>query len=195
MKRVAPRCRRTALSVLSACIRDHLRLKYAGSERGISSQGLRPIPYPLSPVPVQLAKRDNHYELAFEEMLRSSRQPYVAVDEARRSLVGGGSLKNLDFLVSVAAGSTLLVDVKGRRFPSGAKQPQYWRNWSTADDLRGLAEWSRCFGAAATPVLVFAYLVTGHKSPVPPESLFWWRDQAYGFVAIRSLTTCRWPGN
>jgi hypothetical protein len=116
-----------------------------------------------------MAKRDNHYELAFEELLRSTRQPYVAVDEGRRSLVGQGSLKSLDFLVSPAAGQSLLIDVKGRRFPSGVKHPQYWRNWSTADDLEGLATWARHFGASATPVLVFAYWVTGGKSPVPPD--------------------------
>jgi glutamyl-tRNA synthetase len=32
-----------------------------------------------------------------------------------------------------------LVDVKGRRFPSGDEQKQYWKNWSTRDDLRSLA--------------------------------------------------------
>ncbi len=139
-----------------------------------------------------MAKRDNHYELAFEELLRSTRQPYVAVDEARRSLVSEGSLKSLDFLVSPTSGQSLLVDIKGRRFPSGTKHPQYWRNWSTADDLRGLAEWSRHFGRSATPVLVFAYWVTGSRSPVPPAHLFWWRDNAYGFVAIRLADYLPW---
>ena len=44
--------------------------------------------------------RDNHYEAAFEEYLRSRRTAYIAVDEARRSLVANGSLKSLDFIVS-----------------------------------------------------------------------------------------------
>ena len=45
--------------------------------------------------------RDNHYEAAFEEYLRSKQVPYVAVDEARRSLAGDGqSIKNLDFMRS-----------------------------------------------------------------------------------------------
>ena len=47
-----------------------------------------------------LANRDNHYEAAFEAFLRARRLPYVAVDEARRSLVADGSLKSLDFIVS-----------------------------------------------------------------------------------------------
>ena len=49
-----------------------------------------------------MANRDNHYEAAFEAFLRARRVPYVAVDEAQRSLVADGSLKSLDFIVSPA---------------------------------------------------------------------------------------------
>ena len=76
-----------------------------------------------------MTKRDNHYEAAFEAYLRARQTPYVAVDETRRSLAGQRSLKNLDFIVSPpvasaagreeSAGRSWLVDVKGRRFPSG----------------------------------------------------------------------------
>ena len=49
-----------------------------------------------------MANRDNHYEAAFEEFLRSRGVPYVAVDEAKRSLLSdGASIKSLDFIVSV----------------------------------------------------------------------------------------------
>ena len=34
-----------------------------------------------------MVKRGNHYELAFEEYLRSRQVPYLAVDESRRSLL------------------------------------------------------------------------------------------------------------
>ena len=47
-----------------------------------------------------MADRNVHYEAAFEAFLRSRRLPYIAVDEARRSLVADGSLKSLDFIVS-----------------------------------------------------------------------------------------------
>ncbi len=33
-----------------------------------------------------MANRDNHYEAAFEEFLRSRGVPYVAVNEAKRSV-------------------------------------------------------------------------------------------------------------
>ena len=61
--------------------------------------------------------RDNHYEAAFEAYLRARRLPYIAVDEARRSLVADGSIKSLDFIVSPPGQLSWLVDVKGRRFP------------------------------------------------------------------------------
>jgi hypothetical protein len=74
-----------------------------------------------------MAKRDNHYEAAFEEYLRHRQIPYVAVDEKKRALLGDASLKSLDFIVSTPLGTSRLVDVKGRRFPTGG-QKQYWKN-------------------------------------------------------------------
>ncbi|MCE5268579.1 MAG: HYExAFE family protein [Planctomycetaceae bacterium] len=151
-----------------------------------------------------MANRDNHYEAAFEEFLRSRGVPYVAVDEAKRSLMSNGaSIKSLDFIVSggidVAAAPdrdaadadasatpavTWLVDVKGRRFPSGEIQKQYWKNWSTRDDLRSLAQWEELFGPSFRGLFVFAYDVLGNRSPLPAEQLFEYRGSLYGFVAV-----------
>ena len=64
--------------------------------------------------------RSNHYEAAFEAYLRARRLGYVAVDEAHRSTLDDEPVKSLDFIVHGADGSKLLVDVKGRRFPTGA---------------------------------------------------------------------------
>ena len=133
-----------------------------------------------------MANRDNHYEAAFEAYLRARRLPYVAVDEAKRSLLAGGeSIKNLDFIVSSHGRETWLVDVKGRRFPSGDEQKQYWKNWSTRDDLRSLAQWEELFGPGFEGLFVFAYNVLGDRAPLPPEQLFEFRDGLYGFVAVR----------
>jgi hypothetical protein len=145
-----------------------------------------------------MANRDNHYEAAFEEFLRTRGVPYVAVDEAKRSLMSNGaSIKSLDFIVSsgapaaVGAGADVnasrtswLVDVKGRRFPSGDVQKQYWKNWSTRDDLRSLAQWEELFGATFRGLFVFAYDVLGDRAPLPAEELFEFRDNVYGFVAV-----------
>jgi hypothetical protein len=132
-----------------------------------------------------MANRDNHYEAAFEAYLRASRLPYIAVDEARRSLVVGGSVKSLDFIVSPPGQRSWLVDVKGRRFPSGDEHHQYWKNWSTRDDLRSLAIWQDHFGADFCPMLVFAYHLVGSRSPLPQEQLFAFRGAHYGFLGVR----------
>lgn len=156
-----------------------------------------------------MAKRDNHYEAAFEAYLRERHVAYVAVDEAKRAKMSDGSLKSLDFIVSrtesneVASenlgiaespresGGSWLIDVKGRRFPSG-RSKQYWKNWSTRDDLRSLARWQRLFGDQSVSLFVFAYHILGNRSPLPAEQLFRFRDSLYGFVGIELAGYLRW---
>jgi hypothetical protein len=143
-----------------------------------------------------VANRNNHYEAAFEAFLAGRRIPYVAVDETRRAKWGDGSLKSLDFIVSVGpsnggtgsggpgSGGSWLVDVKGRRFPSG-QQKQYWKNWSTRDDLQSLAEWQRLFGGTFAGLFVFAYVIVGQRAPLAEDQIFDYKGRGYGFVGIR----------
>jgi hypothetical protein len=131
-----------------------------------------------------MAKRDNHYEAAFEEFLRHRQIPYVAVDEKKRALLGDASLKSLDFIVSTPLGTSWLVDVKGHRFPTG-EQKQYWKNWSTRDDVRSLTAWERLFGRSFSGLFVFAYDVVGDRTPVKPEQLFEYGGRLYGFFGVR----------
>jgi hypothetical protein len=130
-----------------------------------------------------MANRDNHYEAAFEEYLRSRTVPYVAVDEKKRTLLGDSSLKSLDFIVSPAERGSWLVDVKGRHFPSG-EQKQYWKNWSTRDDVRSLAAWQRLFGPGFRALFVFAYEVLGDRAPLASEQLFPFRGRIYAFLGL-----------
>jgi hypothetical protein len=142
-----------------------------------------------------MAKRDNHYEAAFEAWLNWLRVPYIAVDESHRCPAPPGqhapsgphgerTLKSLDFIVSPAGSSgNWLVDVKGRQFPTAGQQ--FWRNWSTADELESLAAWEELFGPRSAALLVFAYNVVGDRAPLPVEELFVHRDRLYGFVGIR----------
>ncbi|MCA9257576.1 MAG: HYExAFE family protein, partial [Planctomycetales bacterium] len=138
-----------------------------------------------------MAKRDNHYEAAFEEFLRQRCIPYVAVDEQRRSCVAGGTIKNVDFIVSPAGGVTLLVDVKGRRFPSGSKHKQYWKNWATWDDLESLSRWQRQLGEGSLALLAFTYQIVGDQAPLPQDRLFPFRDQWYAFLGVRAADYVR----
>jgi hypothetical protein len=94
-----------------------------------------------------MAQRRHHYEHAFEEYLRVRRIPYVAVDEARKTLLPRGpvatvrtpedigaaaSLKSFDFVI-YGQGSNLLVEIKGRqvkhreRATRGGSEPGLFR--------------------------------------------------------------------
>jgi hypothetical protein len=135
-----------------------------------------------------MANRDNHYEAAFEAYLRERRVPYIAIDESRRATLRGDSLdslKSLDFVVHGCRDRAWLVDVKGRRFPAGARQKQYWKNWSTRDDLRAMAAWETLFGARFQALFVFAYAIAGDVAPLPVEQLFEFRQRWYAFVGVR----------
>jgi hypothetical protein len=109
-----------------------------------------------------MAKRTNHYDAAFEAYLRRVGVPFVVVDEARRARLNQVSLKSMDFIVTAPGNRNLLVDVKGRRFPSGcgphrARAGHKWENWATKDDLDSLLRWQEVFGDGFRAMLLFAY--------------------------------------
>lgn len=132
-----------------------------------------------------MSQKHNHYEKAFESFLRGCSVPYLAVNESHRNrLQTGESVKNLDFVVSVPRGLSWLVDVKGRKFPSGCAGRSYWKNWTTHDDLIGMAHWQALFGNHYTGLLVFAYWVCGELAPVARENLFPHRGRTYAFLAV-----------
>lgn len=129
--------------------------------------------------------RSNTYEAAFEAYLLRLRFPYLATDERRRAPDGAASLKSPDFVLQPRPGVFYVVDVKGRRFPSGVRNPQYWRNWTTREDVASLTKWEDRFGAEASAWFVFAYRVLGDRAPTAPQDLFPHRGELFGFVAIR----------
>jgi hypothetical protein len=132
-------------------------------------------------------KRSNQYEAAFEAYLQWHRYCYVAVDETRRAQLGGMSLKSLDFIVYGDGASRLLVDVKGRRFPSGGegKQRKVWESWSTREDVEGLEHWTDLFGPGYVGLLVFAYQILPDIAlPDDTDDLWTWRGRRYVFRAV-----------
>lgn len=131
-----------------------------------------------------MAQRFNHYDAAFEEFLRHVRVPYVPVDESRRALLAEASLKSMDFIVYSPRGQNLLVDVKGRRFPSGASSGHKWENWATVEDLSSLLAWEGIFGTGFRAVLVFAYDVAEPRWLREFERLFRFRNRTYAFYGI-----------
>ena len=137
-----------------------------------------------------MAHRNIHYEAAFEDYLRCKGWPYVAVDEAKKAIFADASIKSFDFLVYSESGANLLVDVKGRKFPDSIPGPKRqasraWENWITRDDVEGLAEWEKVFGADFVAVLVFAYWLQGPPKRAPFEDVHLFRRRHYAFVGIR----------
>jgi hypothetical protein len=108
-----------------------------------------------------LTKRHNIPELVFEDYLRSRGLPYVAVREELRPIFKGRKIKNLDFIVTSPGKERALVDVKGKRHPSGSTgKTGKWENWIILEDLETLEFWERCFGRSFTGLIVFVFEIT-----------------------------------
>jgi len=159
-------------------------------------------------------KKNNQYERAFEAYMQFLGLPCIGTRERKRNLIDENlddSLKNFDFIVSshqlvlpqawsgegetdylsqlsIGGGSSLppswIIDVKGRKFPSGFKSPQYWRNWVTEEDLTCLTRWESLFGLNFHGLFVFVYDVCGEKLPVPEQRLFTFEGNRYAFFGI-----------
>lgn len=113
-------------------------------------------------------QRRHHYELAFEELLRARRMPYVAVDEARKTLLPSpadapqpAALKSFDCVVYTHAGPRL-IDIKGRKLSSFLSL----QNWVTREDIDALTLWQSLFGATFAAAFAFLY----HCPDQPPDT-------------------------
>lgn len=132
-------------------------------------------------------KRDNHYEVAFEAFLRARSIPFIAVDEAKRTLLGDGDVKSLDFIIVGPNDAKLVVDVKGRKYPGGtvAKPSMTWQNWTSLDDVEGLERWATVLGPGYRGVLAFAYQIRPpFVLPTDTKDLFSFREHAYLMRAV-----------
>ena len=128
--------------------------------------------------------RTNHYDCAFEAYLRRARCSYVAVDETRRALLAEVSLKSVDFVVT-GGSINRLVDIKGRRFPSGPTGTgATWENWVTRDDIDSLTEWQKTFGGGFRSALVFAYHIVNESSRSQHSELFEFHGRTYAFYGV-----------
>jgi hypothetical protein len=135
-----------------------------------------------------MARRRVHYEAAFEDFLRSRATPYVAVDEAKRTMLGQASIKSFDFVVYSPDGPNLLVDVKGRKFPDSAAGrsggTRAWENWITQEDVEGLGDWEAVFGEGFLAMLVFVYWLQGPPRRAPFEDVHLFGRKYYAFMAM-----------
>jgi hypothetical protein len=131
-----------------------------------------------------LAQRSNHYEAAFEGFIRSIGVPCVAIDEAKRAVMGEDGLKNPDFLLYPRFAVNLVVEVKGKR-ARNRRGRRDWENWVTTDDLDGLVRWQAMFGPGFRSVLAFAYAEPIQVFPLPrANGAYEFRGLEYRFWAI-----------
>jgi hypothetical protein len=127
-------------------------------------------------------KKDNHYESAFEHLLRQRALPYVAVNEAHRSAFAQAELKSFDFLVYLPKQRNLIVDIKGRKAKPG-KKGWLFDPWVGEEDIGALTSWQEIFGKEFAAVFVFAFWLSdlNHVEMFEP---FQFRDQYYRFYAV-----------
>ncbi|UCD28838.1 MAG: HYExAFE family protein [Planctomycetota bacterium] len=133
-----------------------------------------------------MTRKHIHYEVAFEDYLRSRGVPFVPVDEARRPIFAGAKIKSFDLLVYPDGHLPWIADVKGRKFPyitdKGAKR--YWENWVTKEDLDCLTEWQSVFGEEFEARFVFAYWLDGPPDRWPAVRLHSFRGDYYAFLTV-----------
>lgn len=130
-----------------------------------------------------MAQRRHQYERSFESFLRHRRIPYVAVNEARKTLLPDGAtlkmtdggaaaktLKSFDFVIYGSV-TNLLIEIKGRKLGSRSTRvntkPRL-ESWVTLDDIESLKTWESLFGPGYDPVFIFVYQCVSQ----PPDGLF-----------------------
>ncbi|MFN4261553.1 MAG: HYExAFE family protein [Gemmataceae bacterium] len=132
--------------------------------------------------------RGNHYEAAFEGYLRARGLCFVGVEEARQAQWGDVRLKNLDFIVHGDGGIRLLVDIKGRRFPTSSQgRPRFvWESWATLEDIHSLRQWLELFGPGYRGLLVFAYQLAPAIALLddPHDDIWLWHRRKYLYRAV-----------
>lgn len=148
-----------------------------------------------------MAQRRHHYERAFENYLRARRVPYIAVDEAKKTLLPDGAslrltsggddeglaLKSFDFVI-YGERQNFLVDVKGRRVPANAAINGRGRleSWVTQDDVDSMRRWERLFGEGFQGAFLFIYWCVGQPPDALFQEIFEDRGRWYAIRAVRS---------
>lgn len=150
-----------------------------------------------------MAHRRDHYDRAFEHFLRARRVPYVAVDEARKTLLpragipdADPALKSFDFVIYGEAGN-LLVDVKGRRVSGRGTRLE---SWVTLDDVESLRRWEGLFGPGFEAAFVFMYWWAEQPADALFQEVIEHQEQWYALRAVRvgdyarlmKLRSARW---
>ena len=135
-----------------------------------------------------MAKRKGayaYYEAVFENILRKCEIPYIAINENKRPIIRGEAIKNFDFIVYSKKGK-YLIDIKGKFFPYEYSygKPNYWENWITLDDIKGLKFWQKIFGKGFKSFIIYPFLIKYKKDNKQFDYFHIFKGNLYGVVAI-----------
>lgn len=129
----------------------------------------------------------NRYERVFAAWLRRQSLIYLLVDETHRRVFAGQTVKSPDFVVYGRKGQRFVIDVKGRRYPSGNEpRPRcVWERWCTRMDCTSLLRWSDALQGQG--LLVFVYHIRkGYEQACPRWLETWcWQENSYGLCGVR----------
>ena len=128
----------------------------------------------------------NHYERAFENWLIDNHFKYVKVDEHKKAVFGKSKIKSFDFLLYPPNGQIIITEVKGRIFKgtSLAKLTNL-ECWVTTDDVDGLFQWRKVFGANHQAIYVFVYKIEKIDVDYDGREVFCYDANRYVFFCIR----------
>lgn len=159
-----------------------------------------------------MAQRSVHYEAAFERYLRARKIPYIAVDEAKKTLFphgvfghaarkgvesqgagvvgesrgekgeGGREALKSFDFVIYGEGANLLIEIKGRR--AGASMSARLENWVTHEDVQSLLRWERLFGDGFEACFIFVYWFESQPADALFEELLESEGMWYGLRAV-----------
>ncbi len=104
-------------------------------------------------------------ENCFENWLRQNKMLYLPVNEGRRTMYNGKSLKSFDVLVS----SRFFLDVKGKSFPYS--KSNYWENHVSMDDIKSLMAWQKISNRSVKSSTYVSILCFVYKLPRKSEDL------------------------
>lgn len=129
---------------------------------------------------------ENHYERAFENWLIDNRIEYEHVDKHKRVAFGHSDLKSFDFLLYPSNQSTIIAEVKGRRFKgTSLTKLAGFECWVTIEDIEGLTRWQRVFGEDHQAIFVFAYKMQNIDVDFDGRDYFDFDSNKYLFFCIK----------
>jgi len=128
----------------------------------------------------------NHYERAFENWLIDNRIKYTAIDQSKRAAFGRVKLKSFDFLLYRRNKPVVIAEVKGRTFKGASfEKLRGFECWVLAEDVEGLAQWQKVFGAGHEAFFVFAYCIENIDVDFDGRGAYELGPHRYVFLAMR----------